>query len=375
MNVRPDRKCLLALSKDHGSVQSIVPVVAALKEKKYDVNFLLPIGCQDVATMFDLVFETLDEQAFLFAPEAYIAKLFDEFNPTLLLTGSSLASGVRPETPEQFAIRESHRRNIPSVVVLDYWGMYEERFCSHNGIVDHALLPNIICALDHRCREDLLRLGVPPERVVITHNPWLDSVVKHVYKSLPPPKLLNSQVWRVAYVSQPLKKFMQTETLTLQHKLLELLVSALPQLKYHKHSVLVLKHPAEPEERWQDCGQFSSPNVEVSLTQERGFDVLEHVDIVVSVNSTTAFEALHMGTPCLSLRMELPVPRLYIDELGLSTIVSNHDELRVLLGSTNPSKLRLQLSKLRKHWYNKGLFFSDGKATDRVIALILKLIE
>jgi hypothetical protein len=73
--------------------------------------------------------------------------------------------------------------------------------------------------------------------------------------------------------------------------------------------------------------------------------------------------------------MELPVPPLYIDELGLSKIVSNHEELRVLLGSTNPSKLRQQLSQLRKHWYNKGLFFSDGKATDRVMALILKLIE
>ena len=375
VNVRPDRKRVLALSKDHGSVQSIVPVVAALKAKKHAVSLLLPNDRHDVATMSGMTCETLDDQAFSVAPETYIAKVFDEANAALLLTGSSPARGGRPETPEQYAIREARRRNIPSVAVLDYWGMYEERFCSNDGSIDHTLLPDMLCALDHRCREDLLRLGVPPERVVITHNPWLDSVVRHAYRPPPPSKLLNNLGLRVLFVSQPLTKFIQTEPSLLQHELLELLVNALPQARHHRHHVLVWKHPAEPVERWQGSDRFSSPNVEVCVTEERSSALLAHVDLVVSVHSTTAFEALHLGTPCLSLRMGLPVPQLYIDELGLSKTIDTHEELRVFLGVFSPNKLRQQLVGRSKYLCDKDLFFSDGKAADRVMALVLRLIE
>lgn len=373
MNVRSDRKRVLALSKDHGSAQTIVPVVAALKEKKHAVSLLLPNGCNAVATMSGLACEALDDQAFSFAPETYIAEVFDEANVALLLTGSSLAIGGRPETPEQYAIREARRRNIPSVAVLDYWGMYEERFCSNNGSVDHTLLPDVLCALDQRCREDLLRLGVPTDRVVITHNPWLDSVVRHSYRPPPPSKLQNNLGWRVVFVSQPLKKYRQAGRPSLQHKLLESLVNALPHVGFHR--VLVWKHPAELVEQWQSCGRFNSANVEVCLTEERSPTLLAHVDLVVSVHSTTAFEALHLGTPCLSLRMGLPVPQLYIDELGLSKTINSQEELRVFLGAVSPYKLRRQLGVRSKYWCEKGLFFSDGKATDRVMAVVLRLIE
>ena len=375
MNLRPNTRRILALSKDHGSVQAIAPVVAELKAKNYSVSLFLSQGRHSVAAMFGLNCEMFDEQAFSAAPEKYIAKVFDEVNAALLLTGSSLAIGERPETPEQYAIKEAGRRNIPSIVVLDYWGMYEERFCSNDGSIDPTLIPNMLCVLDNRCKEDLLLLGVPPERIVITHNPWLDSVVGDAKKQPPPSKLLNNQGWRVLFISQPLKKFTEADDPSLQHELVESLVNALPQAWQQRHQVLVWKHPSEPMERWRSANRFNSPNVEVCVTDERGSTLLAHVDLVVSVHSTVAFEALHLGTPCLSLRMGLPVPHLYADELGLSKIISTHEYLQTFLRAASPFKLRKKLRELSQHCYDEGLFFSDGKATDRVVALVLQLIK
>lgn len=375
VNVRSDRKRVLALSRDHGSVQSIVPVIAALKAKKYSVSLLLPQGRDGVAAMFGLTGETLDEQAFSALPETYIAKVFDEANAALLLTGTSLAIRERPETPEQYAIREARRRNIPSVAVLDYWGMYEERFCSNDGCVDHKLLPDMLCVLDRRCQEDLFRLGVSPERIVITHNPWLDSVVRKANKPPPPSKLPNITGWRVLFVSQPLIKFTQADDPSLQHELLESVVNALPQAWQQRHQVLVWKHPSEPMERWSGSDRFGSSNVEVCVTEERGSSLLAHVDLVVSVHSTVAFEALHLGIPCLSLRMGLPVPQLYIDELGLSKTIDTYEELQAFFGAFSPNNLRQNFDIVRKHWCDRGLFFSDGSATDRVTAVVLGQLD
>jgi hypothetical protein len=376
VNIRSNgKKFILALSKDYGSVQAIAPVAAKLKEKKCAVKLLLPINCHEVAKLYGMEWSVFDERAFSFAPEAYIANVFDESNPDLVLTGSSLASGVRPETPEQYAIREARKRKIPSVTVLDYWGMYEERFCSQVGTVDHTLLPDLLCALDHRCRDDLLRIGVPPERVVITHNPWLDRVVGYAYKSVPLFEGAYRGGWKILYVSQPLRKVMRHRTTNLQHELLELLVSALPQGERYDHSVLVWKHPAELSKSWQDLSRFNSPNVDVCVTEERSLTLLKHIDLVVSVNSTVAFEALHLGTPCLSLHMGLLLSKPYIDELGLSKTIYTHDELRFLLESTRPDELKQQLAIRSKCLSNKRIFFSDGKAVDRVVAEVLKILE
>ena len=78
MNALYALKRILALSKDHGSLQAISPVVAALKTKSHTVRILAPKSRHDVATMLGLVCDTFDESEFLVAPHAYIAKVFDD---------------------------------------------------------------------------------------------------------------------------------------------------------------------------------------------------------------------------------------------------------------------------------------------------------
>lgn len=376
MTVLADKKRILALSKDRGSVQAIVPVVAELGvHLQLTVKLVSPAGCHALPAAWGLVSDTLDEGAFAADPEAYMAKVFDEIEPQLLLSGSSPARGITPETPEQFAIREAHRRRIPSVAVLDYWGMYKERFGASDGSIDVTLLPDRLCVLDRRCRDDLQQLGVPIERMVVTHNPWMDGVIRQALDPPPPSDLLSNKGWRVLFVSQPLSGWLLPNQQPPQHELLAALVSALPRAGDERHRVLVWKHPAEEEDRWEDVGRFSSDDVEVLVTGERGAAILAHVDIVASVHSTIAYEALHYGTPSLSLRCGVAyLPRSFIDELGLSKLIVTDDEMRSFLGSADPQTLRMLLRARKRRLCEEGVFFSDGKATSRVVVEVLRLV-
>lgn len=371
------KKRILALSQDHGSVQAIVPVVAALQDcPQVVVKLLLPAGCYALLRSWDLVFDTFDKGMFAADSEAYVAKVFDRVEPQLLLSGASPAKGRAPETLEQFAILEARRRCIPSVAVLDYWGMYLERFSSCGSFVDDKLLPDKLCVLDRCCRDDLLQLGVPGEIMVMTHNPWIDGVVGQVFDLPSPSGLLSNADWCVLFVSQPLSRWQLPNKQYLQHELLSDLVRALPPKERRRHRILVWKHPVEDESRWADIDRFSTNDADVLLSNERGAAILAYVDMVATVHSTIAYEALHYGTPTLSLRSGVEnIPASIINVLGLSKIIKSVQELKSFLALADLNVLRIQLLAQKRLLCKEGVFFSDGMATCRVMAEVLQLLN
>ena len=174
---------------------------------------------------------------------------------------------------------------------------------------------------------------------------------------------------------QPLSGRLLSNQQAPQHDLLAELVRALPSAGGRRHRVLVWKHPAEEDDLWANITQFSTDDVEVFVSAERGASILAHVDMVATVHSTIAYEALHYGTPSLSLRCGVEhLPSSFIDELGLSKLIATVDELRSFLASAEPRALRMQLLAQKRRFCEEGVFFSDGKATGRVMAEVLRLL-
>lgn len=371
MSLQPVHKRVLALSRDHGGIQAIVSVVARLQANSVYVSLFSPTGCHALVRQHGLMPRILDVQEFLVSPNEYISRLFQDSNPDLLLMGSSPATEERPGTPEQFAIYEARKRGIPSITVLDSWGMYEERFFGKDNVIADELLPDKICALDLRCRDDLIRLGVPEGRIVITHNPWLDKVARQG-KTLLVKKSTGNSNLRALFVSQPLNKLATPNNHSLHYELLSALVGALPP--EGRHEVLIWRHPAEPIERWRNSEQLGSSKVKVRVIEERS-GILENLDFMATVNSTTAYEALHLGTPCFSFKFWPLLPTSYIEELGLSVSIKNQDELRCFLDSFDSNYMRWRLTVSRACLREKGIFFSDGQATERVLAEVMRLIR
>lgn len=362
-------------------MQAIAPVVAALNAS--GIAELHTCGTRESWPVIDqlcLPAVRLDEAAFAADPHACLRSVLDTFKPDLVLSGSSPARGHAPETPEQFAILESRRRGISSVAVLDYWGMYLERFSRDGRLLDVDLLPDRLCVLDRQSWSELRTMGVAPERMSITHNPWLDRLVAQ--SSVSHTRIQESPVPGITVVlaSQPLAEMRHMRHWPYdQYDLFEQLLHAMGGLAGHGRAATlqVLVHPSENVIRWRALlAPRGHGGVQVELCQGDVHERLRQADLFVTSHSTLAYEALYFGTPCLSLR---PTGRntmsLWIEEAGLARLFQETETLRHYLEKVDLAEERLRIQKLREELTVAGMFFSDGSATERVMQEVLRLLQ
>lgn len=369
---------VLFLTRDRGSAQTLLPVIKLLQGcNAVRSCVLVPTVSAGLLAEQGVDFMLLNEGYFAQAPEACISTILDQMDPDLVVSGSSPGRGQLPESPEQYLILAARRRGIPSLAILDFWGMYGERFLSPGGRVDPALMPDRLCVLDSRCRDDLIALGASSEQIAVTHNPWLDAVVGLAAAPPAPSTVLVGYDLRLLFVSQPYAEtravrgwqFSQTD-------LLRHLLDALPPAHPGKrHLVLIWSHPAETLDQWRGFDLHARGDVVVQWEEEKGAEILAHVDLVVSGHSTVTYEALHLGTPSVSYRPGKAVvsPQM-VEELGLVPMFDNANDLRQFLAEYDPGKMRARLRQA-KHWHvQAGRFFSDGQATRRVVAEMGKML-
>lgn len=365
---------VLALSRDRGSMQAILPVIKALSaDAAIKVSVVSMEVSRTLCEHYGINAEYLDPQEYQSTPAVSVAALLERLRPDIILSGSSPARGSRPETPEQYGIIEGRRRRIPSVAVLDFWGMYYERFVDCGDRVSPDLLPDVLCVLDGRCQKDLLDLGVPSGRMHITHNPWLDRVAKEsMLSSRPSPLTQGVDGFRIVFVSQPLAEMGTDRSWPYdQERVLRFLLEALPESSGRPHRVLVWPHPGEHLSRWRNASHYSRPDVEVLVTEERGASVLAHVDLVASSHSTVIYEALYHGTPVISLRPDGGwLSPMHTDQLKLSLLFDQLDLLSEYFKKMDPIAERRRLLNAKQQLLAKHLFFSDGEATRRVIETV-----
>ena len=322
----------------------------------------------------DVAIESLDEAMFHRDPAACMTTVFDRVKPHVIVSGSSPAKGALPETPEQYGILAAKRLGVPSVGILDYWGMYEQRFVREGTSADLSLVPNKLCVLDRRAFNDLLALGVPPERMAVTHNPWMDRVVRDALECRSADRQHSRNTLHVLFVSQP---FAETRAVRqwsyTQKTLFERLVRALPPLRAgESHRVTVWPHPAESQDRWHDLSAASRADVKVTISDLRGARIFGEIDLLVSGHSTVAYEALYHGVPCVSLRSAGEShDTLLTEELGLTHHLPDFESVRRFLALTDFEKLRRELDIRRESLTAQKVFFSDGNATARVTSEIL----
>lgn len=374
-----DSRHILVLSRDRGSMQAILPVALSLSSvAAVKVSVVAMEVSRTLCERQGISAEYLPSEEFQDDPVGVIGALLKRYQPSLILSGSSPARGPLPETPEQYAIVEGHRQGIPSVAVLDFWGMYHERFVAEGDQVSLDLLPDVLCVLDICCQTDLLALGVPASRMRVTHNPWLDSVAREsLAPPVPSPLTQGVSGLCVVFVSQPLAETGGGRHWPYdQNQVLTFLLNALPVSSDMRHRILVWPHPAERPGRWVNVALHGRSDVEVIVTEERGASVLAHVDLVAGSHSTLLYEALYHGTPVVSLR---PVNNCLssgqTDKLGLSLPFEHPGLLAEYLAKMNPKAERFRLLKEKQVLLAKRIFFSDGEATRRVTDILLRQLS
>ncbi|NJM31807.1 MAG: hypothetical protein HC848_01615 [Limnobacter sp.] len=374
---------ILALSQDRGSMQAIAPVVTRLCAlDSMQVATCSTPQSSPITTALGLPATPFNQTAFATRPSDYIRELFDQHQPDLVLMGSSPAHGKTPQTPEQFAILEAHRRGLKSLSVLDYWGMYTERFSLNGQTVAHNLLPNRLCVLDSRCQQDLKAWGVPAHQMAITHNPWLDKLAsqalglaviqtpaKHpgiavVLASQPLAHMQSVRKWPYTQYTvfenllQAMQGWTEQTTETWDHETNEQQPKAPIKTKLQ-----IVPHPSENPADWQRLlARTKHGNVHIELLHHQTPDLLRGADYLVTSHSTLAYEALYFGTPCISLRPSATdTMNLWIEQAGLSQLFHDAESLLHYLVEHNPATERQRILALKEKWQAQKLFFQMGK--------------
>ena len=369
-------KKILGISRDQGSIQAILPVVASLREKGCSVDLFVPFSRKVFMEGQCIEYKLIPEDLSLDTNPENLNKFLSLKKYDLVLTGSSPKLNKDIFTLEQILIRAAKQYRIPSISVLDYWGLYKERFFNSSNKIDESFIPDVICALDKTSKRDLVDLGIDSYRVKVTHNPWLDRAVKYKLNSTIDTFKIQSNCIKIIFASQPLRLFNDENLFNqnVQQKDLTAICDILEKLNNYKYEILVWRHPSEREEIWKDCLRFNRTNVMVSLNDKRSLQLLHSSQLFISYNSTLTYEALHLGVSSISLIPGSKRTQFYTGKLGLSPSISNYEDLESFFVNFDLSSQQRTLQQKYDSLKEDALFFSDGQATHKVLNEIINLL-
>jgi len=337
-----------------------------------DVRYVVGAPAAELLRERGYAHRLIEPALFGAGPDALMERLVTEAVPKLVLLGSSPARGLSPETPEQFAILAARRKGVATLAVLDYWGMYAERFSGPSGKVELSLIPDRLCVLDELCRNDLIAFGIPEACMVVTHNPWLDQSVAIASQA---PARRDQQIRTVIFASQPLEENAAARGWSISQNQLFSTLLACARESGQSWRLEVWPHVAETPGRWPETWPQQTGNVEVTTRRNGSLTHLAEASALATSHSTVAYEALHLGVPCLSLRFDLrrEVGDI-IDRLELAEAAGSRSELLRRLREIAEGTALAHLGRRRKDLVARRIFFSDGHAGDRVLSEVIKLL-
>lgn len=212
---------------------------------------------------------------------------------TVVLAGVSEGDGA-----EKHLIAAARAIGIPTCVVLDTWGCYEERL---TGTMGARALPDVIAVMNDEARRAITAGAFYDGPVIVTGHPGLDEFQSAGFTNgaetpaaaryeLGLPK--NGEL--VLFVSQPLAQQFGRRLGYDQYDAIAMLASALPD----DCAFVVAGHPREDPERLSAC----CPRRALVLRDYDPLTLYVAADVVASCFSASLTEAVLVGRPAISIQ-------------------------------------------------------------------------
>ena len=372
-------KRLLFVSKDPGGVNSIIPIIKKCIEAsdKYECIIIAHELTQYRYIEEDISFISLNKFNYKANKKKAVLKILTSYHPDIVITGSSRPYDIESVTPEQIFVEIAKEKKILSISILDYWGEYLERFSSFDGEFNLEYVPDKLCALDQISFKSLLDLGITKDNIEITHNPNFDRIVQKTFKINP--QLLNDKIkYNVLFISQPL---IETKDKYNQgYSQIDIFNNLLIFLNNWKSctpkNVQVWLHPKEDKNKWDKMiSEGSSKFIKIEISEKRDNNTFEWADFLVSGFSTLMYQALYYLLPVISMQIGLnKKDQLITNDLALSIPLYTMEEMLGFSKDFNVSSHSQMLEERKNKLSRKNIFFSDGRATQRIINIIDNMI-
>ena len=369
---------ILFFSRDFGGVNAILPVVQAMRDgTEFDAIVVSHSLSRALYDRFGIESIALEDWGYDGDPGGAWRSLLECIDPDLVATGKSAPLCAAEATPEQILARAARAVGIPRIAVLDSWGDYRARYSKNGADIDPDYCPEVICALDGSSRQMLIDAGVDGDAVVVTHNPYFDSVAQDAAADIKEPvDDIREGANNILYVSQPTREKAGVADIGFdQETLFVELVAALARTRHAQSPahVIVWPHPRESMVDWPSLVAATDSAVSCCIGSHRDPRIFKSIDALFTYHSTVVYEALYYDVPCWSLMIgtrNRENDPLVTNRLGLSEAVFTASQLDNAVARVGSADHRAAIRHARERLQNAGLFFSDGKATERVLTVI-----
>lgn len=166
----PKRK-IVAVAHDIGGAQAVYPLIPKLRSRS---NLHVDVIAGGFAQR---VFARLHpENTAADWSEGKVDEYLDKYQPQLVLSGTSWKSCL-----EQNFRNRARARDIPSVVVIDFWSDHPRRW--HHSAYRFEESHDVVCVPDKPSAEAMVSYGYPGELVRVTGHPHLERCFQRVPQS------------------------------------------------------------------------------------------------------------------------------------------------------------------------------------------------
>ncbi len=163
---------ILVACRDPGGAEALSPVVLQLiREQKVELTTLGYKFSEEIFTKRNVPFKKLKDFNITDVSPASMELLLDKLKPNLIVLGTSQGRSI-----ENDIVLAARKKQIRTFCLLDFWNNYSQRFsCLETG-KKFLFLPDFIGIMDEFAKEEMVKEGFEPERLLITGQPYFDSL-------------------------------------------------------------------------------------------------------------------------------------------------------------------------------------------------------
>ncbi|MEO6695304.1 MAG: hypothetical protein ABIY50_11875 [Ignavibacteria bacterium] len=284
------KKVLLAFD-DPGGGLAVSSLIESLEEKGFQLNIYA--GKLSRGFVKNLHSQYLESN--IISNEAN--EILLACSPDLLITGTSAGNA------EQELRNSAYKKNIKSVVILDFWKDYSRRWLYADYKVEH--LKDTVCVMDYLTKKEMLEEKFPENKLEITGQPYLDRLFNfenHNFNADQKAGNLN-----ILFLSQPLNIIGIKDYKIHPFKIL---LDALKEYTYgsdKKISLIVKLHPTEELTSELDnlINEYGSDLMQIEYAGKDAQlkELINYSQIVFGYNTIAMFESIAMNKRTVSLKV------------------------------------------------------------------------
>jgi len=365
-------KKILASAWHPGSANAIAPV---LKELIQDGRIdLTVIGYEFSKNVFDrngIKYKELKDYGLSLNR---VDELIDMERPDLVLTGTSMPDSAI----EKRLIMASMKKDIASLAVLDFWGIYWQKFSDVEKGIKFCYLPTRIAIMDDITRRTMIEEGFPEDILVVTGNPFFDDLIEFGRSFSKEDRLevreelgLYADAFVIIYVSQPIEDaFGHSLGYTEKTVFIDLLEALKKISDRDGRQILVKIHPRENKDSLMEIARRYDENIIFDQDYDTRRVVISS-DLVVGMHSSVLVEALCLGKEVMSIQPGLKEEDMLItNRIGATISVYRKEDIEInVRRAIFNSEFRENMKRMA------GKFVVKGNATENVLNLIYDMVN